>query len=72
MVTLRTTVPVIIAERELSYYDEHIKTGSYVSFIPQKQSQLCLTLLDLVRTRNSPLPLQVTLIFIYTSLFPYP
>jgi len=48
MVTL-STVPVITAERDLSYYDEHLKTGSCVWFVPQKQNQLYLTLLALVQ-----------------------
>lgn len=69
MVTVWTTVPVITTERELSYYDEHFRTGSCVWFVPQKSSMSHIVSLS---TRNSPLPLQVTLIFIYTLLFPYP
>ena len=49
MVTRSTAVPVITTERELSYYDEHLKTGSCVWFVPQKQNRLCLTLSALVQ-----------------------
>jgi hypothetical protein len=49
MVTLSTAVPIITTERELSYYDEHTKTGSCLWFVPQKQNQLCVTLLALVQ-----------------------
>jgi hypothetical protein len=36
-------------ERDLFYFSRHLKTGSYVYFVTQKQSHVCVTFLTPIR-----------------------